>query len=289
MPSTWTTDDDRYYIWDGEVRIPKTFDPSTQAAVIMLGPPGGVAQIPALVKGDPGKHAVIDTTINFTALAYDDPTSDSASFTTITPGTDEVSPVYRLNLALHKGAPGTSGTTTILTASDLTGTATDGYILAKKTGESKVVWVPQRVGDQFWPASIPNTSGTDGSNRTLCSVTIPSQPFDYRLRVFGQAIITGTVNTRVDLIARLNNATSGDIIGRSFGVAGANPPPNILISGPPAGSASTVGKVSAGQGCVVYLRAEQQASTTDAYSTSSSSTSFMVEVAPLATVSSAGS
>lgn len=282
--ANWTTNDEQYYIWQGEVRIPRTFDPTSKAAVIMLGPPGGVAQIPALVKGDPGKVALIDPTIALTALEYDDPTADSAEWTTIVAGSDEVSPVYRLNLSLHKGAPGTAVAPVILDASDLSGTATDGYILAKTVGSETVQFVAQRVGDQYWPASISNTSGTDGQNRTLASITIPAQPFNYRLRVFGQCMISGTANTRVDVLARLNNATSGDVIARSYGQAGATPPPNILVSGVPAGSASTVGRVLAGATAVVYLRAEQQASTTDAYTTSASTTSFMVEVAPVAAV-----
>ena len=282
--ANWTTDDDQFYIWQGEVRIPKTFDPTSKAAIIMLGPPGGVAQIPALVKGDPGKVALIDSTIVFNALEYTDPTPDSASWTTITPGSDTVSPVYRLTVNLHKGAPGASGTSTILGATDLTGTSVGGYTLAKTVGASTVSWVPQRVGDQYWPASISNTSGSDGQNRTLATVTVPAQPFDYRLRVHGQCIVSGTANTRVDVLARLNNASSGDIVGRSFGQAGAAPPANVLVSGVPAGSASTVGKVSAGNSCVVYLRAEQQAATTDAYTTSASTTSFMVEVAPVGPV-----
>lgn len=282
--ASWTTDDDQYYIWNGEVRIPKTYDPASKAAVIMLGPPGGVAQIPALVQGDPGMPATIDTTINFTALAYDDPTADSASWTTITPGSSTVSPVYRLSLALHKGAPGAAGTNAILTASDITGTATDGYLLAKTTvsGTGKATWIAPKVGGQYWPASISNTSGTDGQNRTLCSVAIsPAPAFDYRVRVHAQAVITGTVNTRVDLIARLGNDTSGDIVGRGFGLSGVTSDRVTLVSGVPAGSASTVGKVSAGSTTTVFLRAEQQASTTDAYTTSSATTNFMVEVVPI--------
>lgn len=279
--ATWTTDDDRYYIWNGEVRIPRTFDPSSRSAVIMLGPPGGVAQIPALVKGDPGKVALIDNTIDFTALEWDDPTPDSATFTTVVAGSDTVSPVYRLELNLHKGEPGDTVDPVILDASDLSGVATDGYVLAKTVGSATVQFIPQRVGDQYWPASISNTSGSDGQNRTLAIVTVPAQPFDYRIRVHGQCIIAGTANTRVDLLARLNNPTSGDIIGRSFGVAGATPPPNILVSGVAAGSAASVGRVLAGNSATVYLRAEQQASTTDVYTTSASTTSFLVEVAPI--------
>jgi hypothetical protein len=280
--SSWTTDDNNYYIWNGEVRIPKTFDPASKAAVIMLGPPGGVAQIPALVKGDPGKHAEIDSTIVLNALAYDDPTADSATWTTITPGDDTTSPVYRLTLNLHKGAPGSSGTSTVLTASDVTGTATDGYLLSKKVGSAQATWIAPKVGGQYWPATINNTADTDGSARTLCSVSIsPAPAFDYRLRVHAQSVITSSgTSSRVDLIARVGNATSGDIVGRGFGLAGSSDRV-ILVSGVAAGSASTVGKISAGTATTVYLRAEQQASTNQTFTTSASTTTFMVEVVPI--------
>ena len=280
MTAAWT-DDGQYYIWTGKVQIPKTYDPNTKSAIILLGPDGGIADIPALVQGDPGQPATLDEAINFTALAYDDTTADSATFTLITPGTVSTPPVYRLNLALHKGSPGADGTSSILAASDITGTATDGYIVAKKAGESKAEWVAAKVGAQYWPASISNTSGTDGQNRTLASVSVPAQPFAWRPRVHGQCIIGGTVNTRVDLIARVGDATSGDIVGRSYGVAGATPPPAVLVSGVPAGSSNTVGVVAAGSAATVYLRAEQQASTTDPYTTAGVTTSFLVEVAPI--------
>lgn len=278
MTALWT-EDNQYYIWQGQVRIPKTYDPSSKSAVILLGPDGGVAEIPALVKGDPGQPATLDTTINYTALEYNDTTPDSATWTLVTPGTTTTPPVYRLNLALHKGAPGAAGTSSILSASDVTGTATDGYLLAKKAGEAKATWIAPKVGNQYWPASITNTSGTDGQNRTLCSVAIsPAPAFDYRVRVSGQCIILGTANTRVDLIARMGSDTAGDIVGRGFGLPGTATDRVILSSAVAAGSATTVGKISAGNTTTVYLRAEQQASTTDAYTTSAATTNFMVEV-----------
>lgn len=282
MPAEWTADEN-YYIWQGDVRLAKTFDPTTKSAIILLGPDGGIAEIPALVKGDPGTPATIDSTINFTALAWDDPTVDSATFTTLTPGTTTTSPVYRLNLSLHKGSPGEAGTSTILGANDVVGTATDGYYLAKTTvsGVNKATWVAPRVGSQYWPATISNTSGTDGQNRTLASVAVPAQPFDYRLRVHAQTIISGTVNTRVDLLARLDNAISGDVIGRTYGLTGVTDR-LILVSGVAPGSASTVGRVSSGAACTVFLRSEQQGSTTDTYTTSATTTSLLVEVVPVA-------
>lgn len=283
MPVGEWTEDEQYYIWTGDIKIAKQFDPTTKSAIILLGPEGGIAEIPALVKGDPGLPATLDSTVSLTTLAWNDPTTESASFTTLTPATGTTSPVYRLNLSVRQGAPGASGASAVLTASDVVGTATDGYYLAKTTVNSvdKATWVAPKVGGQYWPATTTNTSGTDGQNRTLVSVSIPAQPFDWRPRVFGQVVVSGTANTRVDLIARLNDAIAGDIVGRGFGLVGATPPPVNLVSGSPAGSASTVGRVAAGSAASVFLRAEQQASTTDSYSTAAASTWFMVEVAPI--------
>lgn len=283
MTTAWT-EDSQYYIWTGNVRIPKTYDPTTKSAIILLGPEGGIAQIPALVKGDPGQPATIDSTISFTALAYDDPTSDSASFSLLTPATASTPPVYRLSLALHKGAPGATGSSAVLSASDLTGTAVDGYFLTKTTvgGVGKVIWSSPKIGGQFWPTSIGNTSASDGQARSLCSVQIsPAPAFDYRVRVHGQCLIAGTANTRVDLIARLNDPVAGDIVGRGYGFAGATADRINLVSGVAPGSAATVGKVAAGSTSTVFLRAEQQASTSDTYTTAGSTTSFMVEVVPV--------
>ena len=52
MTAVWT-EDDQYYIWTGDIRIAKQFDPTTKSAIILLGPDGGVADIPALVKAIP--------------------------------------------------------------------------------------------------------------------------------------------------------------------------------------------------------------------------------------------
>lgn len=290
MPGEWT-ENEQYYVWTGDIRIPKTYDPASKSAVILLGPDGGIAEIPALVKGDPGQPATIDSAISFTALAWDDPTTDSASFSLLTPGTESTPPVYRLSLALHRGSPGESGTSSILEAEDVTGTAVDGYLLAKTTvsGVDKATWIAQKVGDQYWPASFSNTSGVDGQNRTLASVQIPAQPFDYRIRVHAQCVIAGTANTRVDLVARLNDALAGDVVGRGFGLPGAVTDRVVMVSGVAAGSASTVGKITAGSSSSVFLRAEQQASTADAYTTAAVSTTFMVEVVPISNVVVAGS
>jgi hypothetical protein len=102
--------------------------------------------------------------------------------------------------------------------------------------------------------------------------------------VFAYTVVTGSSDTRVDLVARLNDPASGDQVGYSKGIAGATPPPNVLIPSAPAGSSipGNYGKVSAGSAATIYLRAEQKAATSSAWSTPASpDTSFWVEVMPL--------
>ena len=106
------TDDGLWYIFDGQILLP--VEVSTGAPILMLRPTGGVGQaIPAVDRGDPGKHAELSETITFTELTYDDPTPAGASFTTLIPPTDDTAGVYKLNLALHAGAPGADGTASI--------------------------------------------------------------------------------------------------------------------------------------------------------------------------------
>src|ERR1700752_1868733 len=100
MPSNWTkTADGQYYQAQGQFLIP--VDPSPGVAIIMLRPEGGIGSgFGAVEKGGPGKHAEIDTTVNFTSLAWNDPTAASFSWTVITPPDDDTAGVYRANIAL---------------------------------------------------------------------------------------------------------------------------------------------------------------------------------------------
>jgi hypothetical protein len=88
----------------------------------------------------------------------------------------------------------------------------------------------------------------------------------------------------VDLIARLSNTnsdggvTTGNIVGRSFGT-GIYPANQILVSGPPAGSASTYDHVPAGQIASVFFNVERQ-SGPNYCTTSATTTSFCVKVRP---------
>ena len=275
----WSDNGD-YYVWRGEVWIPKNFDPNSRAAVIMLGPAGGTAMIPALVQGDPGQPFTPRNVI-LNELAWDDPTPASASWITVTEATDTTPAVMDLSLTLHAGEPGDDGTMTILGASDLSGTPTAGYTFAVKSDLSGVELVAPRVGGMWWPAAISSTALGAGDNRQLAAVTVPAQPWAWRPRVTGQCIITGEVaspDLRVDLVCRTNQ--SSEIVGRTYGPSGSYPINLPVISGPPTGSASTYGDIPAGTIGVVYLRTEKQAGTND-YTTSNTTTTFCVEVAPV--------
>lgn len=282
MPVTnWnitTIDGKQFLVVDvAKFRIPLDWDPDSNMFFAVCSPDGGLGNIPALVRGDDGATPVIDTAIDFTALAATDATADYASFTQTSPN------VYKLALGVHKGAKGDTGAI-ILTPSDY-GTPISKYILRIKSDLTGFELVAQRVGDSYWPATIANTP-SGNSAYTLCSVPVPAQPFDWRPHVEGQCIITGTnTDVSVDLIARLNVEASGNIVGRAFNSPELSAtshvhPTQVLSSGPPAGSADTYNKVLAGNAATIYFRAERQTGG-ETFTTSNATTRFGVEVRPI--------
>jgi hypothetical protein len=281
---SWPTSaDGLWYVFDGQVQIP--VDPSTGAPILLLRPQGGMGiGIPAIADGPPGKHAEIQEAINFTALHYDDPTADSASWTTVTPPTDTTPGVYKLNLALHQGSPGASGTTAI-DLTTISGTKAIGSLIKVNSAQNGFNFDYERVGECYNPATVNNTTAGN-ANSTLAIVNIPLRNFDRRIRVHGYTIVTqnGGSNVVVDFLARLgttgitNPETSGNIIGRCAGVGGTER--LTIVPAPPAGSADTFDKVLAGNTGTVYFRTEQQGGS-NTYTTSNSTTLVSVEVFPV--------
>jgi hypothetical protein len=257
--------------------VPMEWDPSSNMFFAVAVPDGGIGGFPILAKGDDGDTPEISTVINFTALEYDDATADSASWTETSPD------VYQLNLSLHKGAPGPTTTFALAQATDITtGVLEVGKIIVG-TGADTFGYESPKVGDSYWPATISNApSGNPGY--TLCSVSVPAQPWAWRPEVSGQCVITGTgADVRVDLLARLDNATSGNIVGRGIGGSlgvNASGIPHQLVDGPPAGSADAYNKVAANTAATIFLRAERQ-SGSDTYTTSGTTTTFKVKVNPV--------
>lgn len=267
------TEDGQYYEFEGDILIP--VDPSSGVAQLILRPQGGIGVgVPAIESGDDGVPPELST-ITVTELAYDDPTPASAAWTLSDPGPP---PVYTLALSLHSGQPGADGDT-VLDVTDF-GTPLPYQILVVNEAADDLIYATQKVGDRYVPASIANTPSGNASY-TLCAVSVPAQDFAWRPHVSGQCIVTGTgADVVVDVVARLNSATSGNIVGTAFGVAGQNPPPHVLSAGPPPASNDSYDKVAANATATIYLRAERR-SGTDTFTTNNSTTSFCVRVCPV--------
>jgi hypothetical protein len=261
-----------YIISAAQFRLPVVFDPTAQQFIAFAVPGGGVGGMTAIAQGAPGDSPTIDSAVVLTELASTDSTPASASFSEISPG------VYQLTAAFHAGAKGDTGTSTL----DPTtyGTPVAKQILIVNGTLDGFLYQTQRVGERIVPATIASTP-SGNANYTLCSVTVGPYDFDWRPRARGGCVITGTgTDVAVDLVARLNGETGGNIIARALGLPGQNPPPHVLLDCPPAASASTFDKVSAGSTATVHLRAERQ-SGTETYTTDNTRTLFCVEVLPL--------
>lgn len=252
--ATWTEYDwegQEGYLWDGKLFISEDYNPETGVAIAFFAPPGGRAAIPAMAAG----------------------------------ATGATGPAGATGSTGPAGATGATGS--LLGAPDVVGSPLAGYGITYSAtagaGSTPAgVWTAPGVGGVYWPSSIASTTSADGAQRTLTSVTIPSFPFDSRVDCFGQSILTGTgPDCSVDLIARLSNATSGDIVARKYGLPLTEQRDLTLIPGPAAGAATSLGKITANSGTLtVYLRAERQTGA-DSFSTSSATTSFYVKVVRL--------
>jgi hypothetical protein len=269
---TTTYNGAQYYLFDGICLIP--VDPSTGATVLMLRPQGGMGVgIPAIADGAPGAAAALQTgPIAFTELAPDDPTPGGMSVIEVSPG------LYALTGQLHSGADGTPGTSTV-TLGGIGGSAAAGKIIRVNSGATGFDFGFEKVGDRFIPATINNTTaGT--TNSTLAVVSIGAKNVDYRVRARGYQIVrqNGGSDVRVDLYARLNGETGGNIVSRCQGLGGTER--LTLTDAPPAGSVTGFDKVAAGNAATIHFRAEQQGGA-NSYTTSNSEAVFVVDMLPV--------
>ncbi|AAN12681.1 minor tail protein [Mycobacterium phage Omega] len=271
--------------FDGRVTVVNGFNPDTGVAYLVLTPEGGFGELPFFSAGTPGLPPEF-TEIKMTPVDPDDPLpTPNPVVTPVDPGGPGLPSKYKLEFFVHSGQKGDEGPVVIANADDLAtspalGGGTNGYTLVYRSSDG--MWVPtaQRVGNMYISEAIASTSASVTSTRLLSSITIPAQPFNWYPRVFAQTQVAGAADTRVDLIARLNDPASGGMVGYSKGLAGVTPPPNVVIPGFTVGSALPT--VSAGNAATIYLRAEQQASTSSSWSTPASpATTFCAEVAPL--------
>lgn len=273
------TPDGERYLFEGIIEI--AVHPETGASILMLRPQGGMGVgIPPIAQGAPGKHAAIDTTINVTELEAGDPTALSWSWTELIPPDDDTPGLYRLNAVTRKGAKGDDGES-VWDPTDLTPSPVAGTIPVVNAEADGFELAAPKVPEVFYPGSISNT-GSGNNNSTLCPISIPSRPYARRVRANGFTVVSGEgADVRVNLLARLNSESAGNIVGRCIGIAQTE---RLTFSpGKPIESgtvADTYDVIAAGATATVYIRCEKTAGSTT-YLTSASTSQFSVETLPL--------
>lgn len=277
---TWpTTPDGQWYQFEGDIKIP--VNPETGVAILNLRPQGGMGVgVPAIAQGDPGVPANLDTTVNHTSLAYDDPTAESASITVLTPPTTTTPGVYRLNLATRRGEPGLDGANTWDPA-DLDPSPAAGRVPVVNSALDGFDLVDQKIPEVFYPGTISNTA-SGNPNSTLCPINIPARPYARRVLGQGFTVVTGeAADVRVNLLARLNSESAGNIVGKCIGIAQTErltmAPGKPIEAGTVADGYDTI---AANTAATLYIRCERQAGTST-YTTSAVTSQFCALVLPL--------
>jgi hypothetical protein len=265
----WTFNSDGSAVYNGPTLFPAGIKPgSTQTVVCVFGPGGAKVMVPALAQGESGLPPELSIGTISTLAAGSDVT---ASWTEVSPGGPGVAGEQALNLGIPQGAAGESGEFSIAGATDLVGSLENLFTLVYNSATSKFNPVPLPFLFAYNVTGIATTSTSAGQIRTIQDLTIPEQAQPYLLVVAAQIEVEGTANTQVDLVARLGGSADtqdGTEIGRGFGQLGAAPAPATII---PEWTALLDGgsteQVAASTAATVYLNCEQQASTTDEYST----------------------
>lgn len=255
---------------DCTITFPFGFDVSTGVGTIMITPSGGVASFPLAIQGSSGLPPNIEWKIEEVDPldALPDP---NPLVVPINDGGPGVASEWEITIYVHKGDKGDAAAFNILDGDDIEGAIPNGYVLAKKTGVSKVEFIPMRTGDVRSSASIPLTNFTATNPRLLTTVAVAAKPFPQKISPQGFVVVSGSVDTRVDLVAYLGNPDAGGVeIGRGAGHPGAAPPPVFLAGVPPntgTGADADYGILPANTAGSVYFRAEQMASSSNGWAT----------------------
>ncbi|BCP41424.1 hypothetical protein MINTMi27_15170 [Mycobacterium intracellulare] len=277
------TIDGNSLVFDGTVTVTNfNASPTTGVCTLMLTPNGGVGSFPALAQGLPGLPPLITLGTVQTLAAGEaatvtwDQTSEGAAGTNST---------YTVSFGIPQGAAGSNGETVIGSATDLSGTAKVGNIVTVSeidSGTPKFQYTSFPWGNVY-NANTFDTINTSGKTQgTLSTLSIPAQSSDYYPLVFADAIVEGTANTVVNLVATINSATTGQEVGFSRGLAGqAN---QVLTMIPSFGAligASGYGKIAANTAAQIYLVAQQTANVSDGWQITDTNVSFTVVCVPV--------
>jgi hypothetical protein len=279
MTNDWTTNSDGSVTFDGSITFPAGFNSTTGAGIVIFGPNGGTTNFGAIATGPPGLAPTMTFTTVQVASGTALPTTNPA--VVFTPASGSTPPNYAVTNYVNAGATGAAGGTEILTATDIEGTAAQGSFIGYSTADAKAQWQPEPCGGYFFTNTFSATSSTTVAVKPITSITISAQLRDWWPEVSGQFNVIGAVDTRIDAVARVNNATSGTICGYGLGQAGSSAPPPVLQ---PYGLSSGNNVISAGSAATIYFNAENQTSSSNPWNTTAGGVSagyFSVKVAPV--------
>lgn len=242
-------------------------------------PQGGLSQglsnIPALLRGPDGRSPSL-VLGSFVELAHDDTTPGRLTVDLIAEATEVSGPVYAVNGALHGGTPGAPGAA-IVKPSDY-GTPQFGQQLSVAAGESTFELSYPRVAGIHRPGAIASAVGTVGEY-TMATFDVPAGTYgnDWTPVVQGNAIVQSGAAARVDLIARLNGETSGDIVARGIAMSSTMSQPN-LASGL---EGTATGIVAAGDAATVYVRTKWMSGSPLGYTAPAATARFHMLAVPV--------
>lgn len=274
MTNTWTINSDGSVTFDGTVQFPAGTNLASGAGIAIFGPNGGTTNFPAIEAGPPGDTPTLSFSMVQVAYGTALPTPNPAVVET--PGTP---PNYALTFYVNAGEPGTSAANTLISPqpTDLEGTPAAGYLIGYDATNSKAQWQPSPAANWYFSNSFAATASNTSALKGITSVTIPALPYAWWPEVFGCANVIGAVDTRVDLVARLNS-TTGTICGYGAGSTGFSGAQFVIPNNLYVGSASIIA-ANAGP-TTVYFNAENQTSSSNPWNTGAGGQGYFFQVRP---------
>lgn len=264
--NTWSVNTDGSVTFNGSVWFPAGTNTASGAGIVVFGPGGGTATFPAVEPGPVGPAPRF--VFEMIQLAYGTPLPAVNPVVTPTEYDSYGNPVVsNVTFYVNSGAAGQNGTTDILTAGDLEGNPQAGYFIGYDSTGLKAQWQPAPIGNWYYASGIGATASNTTTQKQIASIAVPGRPWAWWPHVSAQANVVGASDTRVDLVARVGSST-GQICAYGYGNPGATPgtvSTSTYQLGP--GSANIV---PANTPTVIYLFAENQTSSPNAWSTTSS-------------------
>lgn len=109
----------------------------------------------------------------------------------------------------------------IYTSPDIEGGPTDGQILVHDGDSGKMVWRDGYLGPQLYsvpPSAFSDWSaGISASRHHITTVTIPAQPFRYRLDFSGGVEISSILGQTIDVQILADDPDNGTLVGCAWG------------------------------------------------------------------------